>query len=112
MEPAGKQEDAEDFFTLFERLETAMGNALGQGWPDAIDTRGRREPSFQHMLRTLYHNGCIDRALFNTLMQIGRYRTLAQYGRLRRVDTAIIDQTRVTLARVEALSPSSVRIST
>jgi hypothetical protein len=48
----------------------------------------------------------IDRNIFRDLMRIGRYRNLASYGRLRRVDTAIIDQTRAALARMEALSPS------
>jgi hypothetical protein len=61
------------------------------------------------MLMALYQSDLIDRALFRTLMQIGRYRNLAYYGRLRSVDTAITDQTRAALARIQALSPSARR---
>src|SRR5215218_2721195 len=38
MDLAGKQEDSEDLFTLFERLETAMRNTLGlEQLPDVTD---------------------------------------------------------------------------
>lgn len=113
MDRAGKQEDSEDFFTLFERLETAMRNALEPAQlPDPIGDRGRRDSSFRHMLLALYQNRLIDRPLFNNLMRIGRYRDLAYYGRLRSVDKAIIDQTRAALDRIQALSPSSRSIPT
>ena len=107
---AGKQEDSEDFFTLFERLEAAMRNAMGQGQiPDATVDRGRRDSSYRQMVMALNQKGLIDRSLLHTLMQIGRYRNLAYYGRLRSVDRAIVDQTRAALARIQALSPSSRR---
>jgi hypothetical protein len=110
MDLAGKQEDSEDFFTLFERLETAMRNALEQArLPDPTDDRGRRDSSFRRMLLALYQNEQIDRSLFRNLMQIGRYRNLAYYGRLRSIDKAIIDQTRAALARIQALSSSARR---
>lgn len=113
MDRAGKQEDAEDFFTLFERLETAMRNALPQvRLPDPTGERGGRDASFRHLLLALSQNGLIDRALFNNLMQIGRYRNLAYYGRLPSVDKTIIDQTRAALTRIQALSPSSRTIPT
>jgi hypothetical protein len=109
MDLAGKQEDSEDFFTLFERLEAAMRNALGQVQiPDATADRGRRDSSYRQMLMALHQNSLIDRSLFRTLMQIGRYRNLAYYGRLRSVDKAIVDQTRAALARIQAL-PASAR---
>ena len=110
MNLAGKQEDSEDFFTLFDKLETAMRNALEQArLPGPTGDRGRRDPSFRQMLLALHQNELIDRSLFRNLMQIGRYRNLAYYGRLRSVDKAIIDQTRAALARIQALSPSSRR---
>jgi hypothetical protein len=110
MDLAGKQEDSEDFFTLFERLETAIRNALEQArLPEPTENRGRRDSLFRQMLLALYQNELIDRSLFRTLMQIGRYRNLAYYGRLRSVDKAIIDQTRAAIARIQSLSPSSRR---
>jgi hypothetical protein len=108
MDLAGKQEDSEDFFTLFERLETAMRDALEQAkLPAPTGDRGRRDSSFRQMLMALYENELIDRSLFRDLMRIGRYRNLAYYGRLRSVDKAIIDQTQVALGRIQALSRSS-----
>jgi hypothetical protein len=106
----GKQEDSEDFFTLFERLEAAMRDALGPNrLPDPSDDRGRRDWSFRQMLLALLQNDQIDRSFFHTLMRIGRYRNLAYYGRLRNVDKAMIDQTRAALARIQARVPSSQR---
>jgi len=64
------------------------------------------------MLMGLYQNELIDRSLFRNLMQIGRYRNLAHYGRVRSVDKTIIDQTRAALTRIQALSPSSRRTPT
>jgi hypothetical protein len=108
MDLAGKHEDSEDLFTLFERLEAAMRSALEQArLPVPTGDRGRRDSSFRGMLLGLHQSGLIDRSLFRNLMQIGRYRNLAYYGRLRTVDTAIIDRTRAALARIQALSPSS-----
>ena len=108
MDRAGAQEDAEDFFALFERLEAAMRHALEQaGVPGPAGERGERLSAFREMLLALSQHGLIDRTLFRELMRIGRYRNLASYGRLRRVDTAIIDQTRAALAGMEALSPST-----
>ena len=69
--------------------------------------RMRREGPFRLLLIALYQNGLIDRNLFNDIMQIGRYRNLAQYGRVRNVDEAIINQTRTVPARIQALSLSS-----
>jgi len=111
MDLVGKQEDSEDFFTLFERLEAAMRDALGQArLPDAADDRGGRASSFRRMLLELSQHERIDRSLFRQLMQIGRYRNLAYYGRVRSVDKAIVDQTRAALARIQALSSSSKRL--
>jgi hypothetical protein len=110
MDLVGKQEDSEDFFTLFERLETAMRDALERvQLPAPIADRGRRDSSFRQMLLVLYQNELIDRSQFRDLMQIGRYRNLAYYGRLRSVDKSIIDRTRAALARIQALSPSARR---
>jgi hypothetical protein len=110
MDLAGKEEDSEDFFTLFERLDAAMRDALERA-QIAVPTqgRGRRDSSFQQMLLALYQNELIDRSVFHSLMQIGRYRNLAYYGRLRSVDRAIIDRTRAALARLQALSSSARR---
>lgn len=106
---AGKQEASEDFFALFEQLEMAMRNTLEQAGLSAPLTseRSRREGPFRLLLIALYQNGLIDRNLFNDIMQIGRYRNLAQYGRVRNVDEAIINQTRTVPARIQALSLSS-----
>jgi hypothetical protein len=109
LDPAGKQEDSEDFFTLFERLETAMRNALAQAHlPAPTSDRGRRDSSFRQMLMALHQSELIDRSLFRDLMQIGRYRNLAFFGRVRSVDKTIIDQTRAALARIQALAPPRV----
>src|SRR3954451_20842637 len=68
MDLAGKQEDSEDFFTLFERLETAMRDALEQASVSAATRdRGRRDSSFQQMLMALYQNELVDRSLFRDL---------------------------------------------
>ena len=107
---AGAQEDAEDFFALFERLEAAMRHVLEQaGVPEPASQRSRPLSAFREMLMALSQQNLIDRTLFRDLMQIGRYRNLASYGRLRRVDTAIIEQTHAALTRMEALSPSTQR---
>lgn len=107
MDSAGQQEDAEDFFALFERLEVAMRQALQQiGASEPARTRGRDLSTFREMLMALYQHKLIDRSLFRDLMQIGRYRNLASYGRVRQVDSTMIDQTRAVLARLEALAPS------
>ena len=89
-----------------------MRNALEQARlpdPTGDRDRGQRDSSFRRMLLALYQNELIDRSLFRNLMQIGRYRNLAYYGRLRSIDKAIIDQTRAALARIQALSSSSRR---
>jgi hypothetical protein len=109
---AGKQEDSEDFFTLFERLEAAMRSALGQArlpQPEPAGGRGGRADSFRQILMALLQNDLIDRTQFRTLMQIGRYRNLAYYGRLRSVDRSVVDQTRAALARIQALSAPARR---
>jgi hypothetical protein len=109
-DPAGKQEDAEDFFTLFERLETAMQTALErEGVPEPARERGRRLSAFREMLMALYQRNLIDRTLFHTLMRIDRYRNLASYGRVRNVDTRIVDETRAAFNRIQALSASARR---
>lgn len=86
-----------------------MRNTLEQAGLSAPLTseRSRREGPFRLLLIALYQNGLIDRNLFNDIMQIGRYRNLAQYGRVRNVDEAIINQTRTVPARIQALSLSS-----
>lgn len=100
---AGAQEDAEDFFALFERLEASMRRALERaGVPEPAGDDGRRLSSYREMLLALSQHDLIDRNLFRELIRIGRYRDLASYGRLRRVNTAIADQTRAALARMEA----------
>jgi len=110
MDPAGPREDAEDFFALFERLEAAMRRTLEQaGLPVPSEIGDRRLSAFREMLLTLSQRNLIDRTLSRELMRIGRYRSLASYGRLRRVDTAIINETRGALARIEALTPSARR---
>ncbi len=48
----------------------------------------------------LYQSELIDRSLFHELMQIGRHRNLAFFGRVPSVDKTIIDQTRAALARI------------
>jgi hypothetical protein len=110
MDLAGEQEASEDLFTLFERLEAAMLDALRRAnAPEPTETRGRRDSSFRQMLMALYQHQLIDRLLFHELMQIGRYRNLAYFGRVRNVDKAVIDRTRAALARIQALSPSARR---
>ena len=88
-----------------------MRQALEQaGVPEPARDRGRDGLStFRAMLLALFQHNLIDRSLFRDLMGIGRYRNLASYGRVRRVDTAIIDQTRAALARLKALAPSAYR---
>lgn len=110
LDRAGQQADAEDFFTLFERLEAAMRQALQRaGPPEPADDRGRQLSAFREMLLSLSQRNLVDRAFVRDLMQIGRYRNLASYGRLRRVDAAVIDQARAALARLEALAPAARR---
>lgn len=110
MDSAGQQEDAEDFFALFERLEAAMRQALERvGAPEPVRDRGRGLSTFREMVMLLYQQNLIDRSAFRDLMGIERYRNLASYGRVRRVDLAIIDQTRAALARMEALASSALR---
>lgn len=105
MDPAGKQEDAEDFFALFDRLEAAMRNTLEQaGVPEPTSARGRRAWAFREILLAMSQRNLIDRIMFRDLMRIGRYRNLASYGRVRSVDTQIVDQTRAALAHIQALT--------
>lgn len=104
VERDGKQEDAKDFFALFERLETALQNVVERaGLPLPADERSIRNPFFRQIL-ALYQNRLIDRAFFNNLLKLDRYHNLAYYGRVRTIDQTVIDQARSALSRLQTLS--------
>ena len=96
---------AAEFFDAFRHLEKIIRDFLQQR-DLYIPSRGapRMSFSFRQMIEALLQNERIDRAFFEELAEINKYRNLVFHGHIDTADPAMVAKVRTASSRIGALS--------
>ena len=95
---------AAEFFDAFRHLEKLVRDYLKER-DLYVPSRGapRMSYSFRQMIDALSQNEKIDRAFFDELLEINKYRNLVFHGHVDNADLAMLHRVRSAIAQVEQL---------
>jgi hypothetical protein len=102
--PLARATPAAEFFDAFLHLERLIRDYLRQR-DLYVPSRGapRMSFSFRQMIEALLQNEKIDRAFFEELMEINKYRNLVFHGHIDTADPKMVEGVRRASARLENL---------
>lgn len=98
------QTPASEFFDAFIHLEMLVRNVIAENKiiiRDSVPVR--MYYSFRQMIEALYHNELIDRAFFDELIEISRYRNLIFHGHMTDADSVMVARVRKATERITSL---------
>lgn len=103
------QSSASEFFDAFLHLERLIRDFL-RARDLYVPSRGspRMSYSFRQMIEALRQNEVVDRALFNELLDLNRYRNLVFHGHLDQADVDMVERAReasIQFERAAATAP-------
>jgi hypothetical protein len=103
----GPRTSSAEFFDAFRHLERLVRDYL-RNKDLYVPSKGapRMSYSFRQMIEALYQNEIIDRALFEELVDINKYRNLVFHGHVQDADESMVKRARAAAARIANLLES------